>query len=153
MISNDNSVIITNNDTPETSPVKNHLHSPDSGSGGTNLSYPALTSPVRKFTTLNRQSHQPKIKPNPVLRTRSFQVPQPKLSQFSPSENSAFHCISANSRDLSQFQAAKFVTSTPVKSVTGRETGRDNGVRQTRRSQHMKNVFTPPAAPLSTFSP
>ena len=74
-----------------------------SGSSGTNLSYPALTSPVRKFTTLNRQSHQPKIKPNPVLRTRSFQVSHPKLSQFSPSENSAFHCISANnSRDLSQ---------------------------------------------------
>ena len=82
-----------------------------SGSGGSNPSYwhhpgPAQHQDQRKFTTLNRNPQKSKI--NPILRTRSFQISQQKsnkLSSFSPSENSAFHCISASqgsSKDLSQ---------------------------------------------------
>ena len=86
-----------------------------SGSGsGSNVSYwhhpaSALAPPSsaalvqRKYPTLSRPSGQQKVKSNPILRTRSFQV-HPNLSQFSPSEHSAFHCISANnnSKELSQ---------------------------------------------------
>ena len=81
-----------------------------SGSGGSNPSYWHHPGPAqqhqdqRKFTTLNRNQQKTKI--NPILRTRSFQISQQqanKLSPFSPSENSAFHCISAGSnKDLSQ---------------------------------------------------
>ena len=56
----------------------------------------------RKFPTLSRPSQQ-KIKSNPILRTRSFQVHHnPKLSQFSPSENSAFHCLPSNNNAMTQ---------------------------------------------------
>ena len=82
-----------------------------SGSSGSNPAYwrpaqPAATTAARadqrKFSTLSRaqQQQQQRGKSSQVLRTRSFQVGNSsnssKLSCFSPSENSAFHCISAN---------------------------------------------------------
>ena len=137
-----------------------------SGSGGSNPSYWHHPGPghqdQRKFTTLNR--NQQKTKNNPILRTRSFQISQQqhnKLSPFSPSENSAFHCISANNnKDLSQvslapphvppnpvtqFQASKFVTSTPVKSGPGSQSSR-------RRAGHMRQNVFPPPPPVTSVS-
>ena len=90
-----------------------------SGSSGSNPAYwrpaqPAAAAAAaaradqRKFSTLSRaqqqqQQQQQRGKSSQVLRTRSFQVGNNhnssnsgKLSCFSPSENSAFHCISAN---------------------------------------------------------
>ena len=84
-----------------------------SGSSGSNPAYwrpaqPAAAATAaradqRKFSTLSRaQQQQQRGKSSQVLRTRSFQVGNSgnsnsgKLSCFSPSENSAFHCISAN---------------------------------------------------------
>ena len=84
-----------------------------SGSSGSNPAYwrpaqPAAAAATaradqRKFSTLSRaqQQQQQRGKSSQVLRTRSFQVgnsgnSNSKLSCFSPSENSAFHCISAN---------------------------------------------------------
>ena len=85
-----------------------------SGSSGSNPAYWRPTQPAaaavaaradqRKFSTLSRaqQQQQQRGKSSQVLRTRSFQVGNSgnsnsgKLSCFSPSENSAFHCISAN---------------------------------------------------------
>ena len=83
-----------------------------SGSSGSNPAYwrpaqPAAAAAAaradqRKFSTLSRaQQQQQRGKSSQVLRTRSFQVGNSnsnsgKLSCFSPSENSAFHCISAN---------------------------------------------------------
>ena len=85
-----------------------------SGSSGSNPAYwrpaqPAATTAAaaradqRKFSTLSRaqqQQQQQRGKSSQILRTRSFQVGNSgnssKLSCFSPSENSAFHCISAN---------------------------------------------------------
>ena len=86
-----------------------------SGSSGSNPAYwrpaqPAAATTAaaradqRKFSTLSRaqQQQQQRGKSSQVLRTRSFQVGNSgnsnsgKLSCFSPSENSAFHCISAN---------------------------------------------------------
>ena len=80
-----------------------------SGSSGSNPAYwrpaqPAAATAAaradqRKFSTLSRaqQQQQQRGKSSQVLRTRSFQVGNSsKLSCFSPSENSAFHCISAN---------------------------------------------------------
>ena len=135
-----------------------------SGSGGSNPGYwhhqgLAQHQDQRKFTTLNR--NQQKTKTNPILRTRSFQISQQqinKLSPFSPSENSAFHSISAGSnKDLSQvnyhqpinlkrkvltsfkFQASKFVTSTPVKCGPWPQVSR-------RRAGNIRNVFPSPVA-------
>ena len=112
-----------------------------SGSSGTNLTYwrGAEHTNERKFTTLNR--NQQKIKSNPILRTRSFQVTQQqKLSAFTPSENSAFR-----EPVQSQFQPGKFLTSTPVKSL-----GRETEARK-RRAQQFRNCFNPPT--LSAFQP
>ena len=84
-----------------------------SGSSGSNPAYwhpaqPAAAAAARadqrKFSTLSRaqQQQQQRGKSSQILRTRSFQVGNSgnsnsgKLSCFSPSENSAFHCISAN---------------------------------------------------------
>ena len=83
-----------------------------SGSSGSNPAYWRPAQPAaaaaradqRKFSTLSRaqQQQQQRGKSSQVLRTRSFQVGNSgnsnsnKLSCFSPSENSAFHCISAN---------------------------------------------------------
>ena len=85
-----------------------------SGSSGSNPAYwrpaqpaaaatAAVRADQRKFSTLSRaQQQQQRGKSSQVLRTRSFQVGNSgnsnsgKLSCFSPSENSAFHCISAN---------------------------------------------------------
>ena len=87
-----------------------------SGSSGSNPAYwrpaqPAAAATAaaradqRKFSTLSRaqqQQQQQRGKSSQVLRTRSFQAGNSsnsnsgKLSCFSPSENSAFHCISAN---------------------------------------------------------
>ena len=84
-----------------------------SGSSGSNPAYwrpaqPAAAAAARadqrKFSTLSRaqQQQQQRGRSSQVLRTRSFQVGNSgnsnsgKLSCFSPSENSAFHCISAN---------------------------------------------------------
>ena len=84
-----------------------------SGSSGSNPAYwhpaqPAAAAAAaradqRKFSTLSRaQQQQQRGKSSQIIRTRSFQVGNSgnsnsgKLSCFSPSENSAFHCISAN---------------------------------------------------------
>ena len=86
-----------------------------SGSSGSNPAYwhpaqpaapaaAAARADQRKFSTLSRaqQQQQQRGKSSQILRTRSFQVGNSgnsnsgKLSCFSPSENSAFHCISAN---------------------------------------------------------
>ena len=59
-----------------------------------------MVDQARKYTTLNRS--QMKNKSNPIMRTQSFQISH-NSSQFSPSENSAFHCISTNiNKDISQ---------------------------------------------------
>ena len=85
--------------------------------------------------------NQQKIKTNPVLRTRSFQVtPQKMLSAFAPSENSAFR-----EPVQTQFKPGKFLTSTPVKSL-----GRETETRK-RRAQQFRNCFNPPT--LSAFQP
>ena len=81
-----------------------------SGSSGSNPAYWHPAQPAaattradqRKFSTLSRAQQQQRGKSSQILRTRSFQVGNSgnsnsgKLSCFSPSENSAFHCISAN---------------------------------------------------------
>ena len=70
MISNDNSVIITNSDTSETStPGKSHLCSPDSGSGSSGDSpelrcHVTKAGPIRKQLSqdgpMRKQHHQPR---------------------------------------------------------------------------------------------
>ena len=66
---------------------------------------------------------------------------QQKLSAFTPSENSAFHCISSREGGgAAHFQQGKFLTSTPVRSEA----------RQ-RRAHQFRNCFNPPT--LSAFQP
>ena len=94
MISNDNSVIITNNDTPETSPVKNHLCSPDSGSGS------SVDSPVLRG-----------VQPKPGQNRKSYQSRKLSVSTVESDSEELNHSSSSTTSTLSSRSEQTYWTS------------------------------------------